>query len=659
MQIIVQNTENQRPSITVPADLCVEAGQTVTGVVTSTDGPSSGSQAASAVQLFAYGGMLPPATFTQTATGPSSARGTFTWSTSCADVARLPKQVLFKVSDTPTGTAPPLIDEKIWNITVVGPRPRNLVAAVSTSSSGRALLTWDRYVCQNATNIYIYRKEGPSGFVPGPCETGIPASAGYTRIGSVPANLTSFEDNNVDANGVARGLDRGKTYCYRIYAEFPLPAGGASIASNEACVTLPGRSARLTKVDVTTTDMANGQIQVAWTVPANGPAGFNGPTGYRLLRGEGVAPTTFSVVRITSGLNDTTYLDSRLNTRDIQYTYQVEFFFANSSGNAVTETSTPASSVYLTPQPNIANNTIRLSWTYQTPWDNSRRPVTIYRRTGAAGAFVQIATAPTGASGGTYIDNDPALRRYQTYTYYVRTEGQYAPTGPYASLLNRSQQAPASLTVPPCTPVLTLVPTNCDSLADLPEFPVRNQRYANTLRWQLGSQPAGCGDTIRSYNIFYRPDPVGPFTLIGTSTSPRFVHQNLTAPGGCYAVQAVDLRGQRSDTSNVVCQEFCVFFKLPNIFTPNGDGFNDTFRPKNSSPLRRVHFQAFNRWGVKVFENTTTSEVFINWDGGGASGETTGTGKVSDGVYYYLAEVEFADAANTTRTFKGWVEIMR
>ena len=185
MQIIVQNTENLRPTITVPTDLCVEAGQTVTGVVTATDGASNGSQLASAVRLFAYGGMLPPATFTQTATGPSSARGTFTWSTSCADVARLPKQVLFKVSDTPTGTAPPLIDEKVWNITVVGPRPRNLVATVSTTNSGHVQLNWDRYVCSNASTIYIYRKEGPSGFVPGPCQTGIPASAGYTRIGSV------------------------------------------------------------------------------------------------------------------------------------------------------------------------------------------------------------------------------------------------------------------------------------------------------------------------------------------------------------------------------------------------------------------------------------------------------------------------------------------
>jgi gliding motility-associated-like protein len=119
----------------------------------------------------------------------------------------------------------------------------------------------------------------------------------------------------------------------------------------------------------------------------------------------------------------------------------------------------------------------------------------------------------------------------------------------------------------------------------------------------------------------------------------------------------------RSDTSNVACQDNCVFFVLPNIFTPNGDAQNAVFRPKNSSPVRRVRFQAFNRWGVKVFENVTTAAdpVLINWDGGGPVGES-GNGnspKVSDGIYYYLAEVEFADFANTKRSFKGWVEVRR
>ncbi|WP_139147376.1 gliding motility-associated C-terminal domain-containing protein, partial [Hymenobacter lapidarius] len=81
------------------------------------------------------------------------------------------------------------------------------------------------------------------------------------------------------------------------------------------------------------------------------------------------------------------------------------------------------------------------------------------------------------------------------------------------------------------------------------------------------------------------------------------------------------------------------------------------------SPVRRIRFQAFNRWGVKVFENVTTSadRVLINWTGNSQSSESgasTST-RVSGGIYYYLAEVEFADFANTKRTYKGWVEVVR
>jgi hypothetical protein len=78
--------------------------------------------------------------------------------------------------------------------------------------------------------------------------------------------------------------------------------------------------------------------------------------------------------------------------------------------------------------------------------------------------------------------------------------------------------------------------------------------------------------------------------------------------------------------------------------------------------VRRIRFQAFNRWGVKVFENTTTADspVLINWNAGGpAGGDFGATARVSGGIYYYLAEVEFADFANTKRTYKGWVEVVR
>src|SRR6476661_889188 len=480
MQNIVRATNNIRPTITVPADICVVAGTPVTGTVTATDGSAPGA-GPSPITLFAYGGMLPPATFTQTQTGPPLASGTFRWTPDCSNIAQLPQQVVFKAQDTPQSPVdPPLIDQRVWRITVVGPPPQNLQAARRISPVGLStLLTWNRYLCQNASAIYIYRKENPSTFNPGPCETGIPASAGYTRIATVTAATQSFIDENM-VNGVARGLDRGKTYCYRIYAEFPLPAGGASIASQEACITFPGRVAQLTNVDVDRTDATNGQITVRWTQPrtADNNLSFDGPAGYRISRGQGLNPT-FTALRTITSLTDTVLVDTGLNTQDQQYTYKLEFFYAASStpgAQEVVETAPTASSVRIATVPNGLSNEITVSWSYQVPWDNTQRPVTIYRRQ-AGGSFTSVGTAPTTATGGSYVDRDPSLRKFQTYCYYVQTEGRYLPTGYLSSLLNKSQERCAELTDQPCTPVLTLLPTNCDSLAALPEFPTATQRY--------------------------------------------------------------------------------------------------------------------------------------------------------------------------------------
>jgi len=55
--------------------------------------------------------------------------------------------------------------------------------------------------------------------------------------------------------------------------------------------------------------------------------------------------------------------------------------------------------------------------------------------------------------------------------------------------------------------------------------------------------------------------------------------------------------------------------KLPNAFTPNGDGTNDAFGPvsiDNCDLFRVVEFKIYSRWGEKVFSTKTDGE---KWDG--------------------------------------------
>lgn len=77
-----------------------------------------------------------------------------------------------------------------------------------------------------------------------------------------------------------------------------------------------------------------------------------------------------------------------------------------------------------------------------------------------------------------------------------------------------------------------------------------------------------------------------------------------------------------------------VELKIPNIFTPNGDGKNDYFEIgyKNGHPINdlNVYFLShklviFNRWGRIVYESTNYQN---DWDGG----------NLPDGTYFYVLD---------------------
>ncbi len=663
MQIIIQAVNNLPPVLTVPPDICVVADTPVTLTVSATDG--SGPDApASNVVLSAFSGILPPATFRQNNVG-TTVTGTFRWtpgnsavpgSTTApggSNVADQPYIVVFRAQDTPpnSGTQP-LVDIRPVRITVVGPPPQNLRATPSGTPGGPtgtpgglvSVLTWDLYKYQNASEILIYRKENPSNFNPGPCDTGIPPSAGYTQVGTVPVTATTFSDN--------QGLVRGKTYCYRIYAKFPLPAGGASIASAEACLTFNGRSAMLTNVDVNTTNTATGQITVKWTQPKADVGTFASPT-YRLSRSIGTGTPT--LVATITNLADTTYVDRGLNTVANQYTYSLTFQ-SGAGSTLVQETAPTATSVRTSLVANGIARSITVNWAYNVPWDNSQQPTRIYRRDPGSATFNQIATVTPSATNGTYVDQN--LVTGQEYCYYVQTTGQYPNYSFLRNLLNNSQQLCTTLQAVPCTPVLTLQVVNCDSLAALGSYLPVNQTYQNNLRWTVGNTPTGCEANAVYYRIFRSDTEGGPYVLIDSTTQRTYSDRNRPRPTYCYKVQAVAASGQRSGLSNSACQADCVFFILPNIFIPGSNSTaNQVFRPKTTSPLLRTKIQIFNRWGRKVYESDR--DPYINWTGGGVAGESGTSGMVSGGIYYYLAEVEFDDAAKTKRTYKGWVELVR
>jgi gliding motility-associated-like protein len=117
---------------------------------------------------------------------------------------------------------------------------------------------------------------------------------------------------------------------------------------------------------------------------------------------------------------------------------------------------------------------------------------------------------------------------------------------------------------------------------------------------------------------------------------------------GSFFVSVTDFNGCESFDEMSLELADCTL-DLPNIFTPNGDGQNDTWRIITELP-DYFNLVVYNRWGRKVYESI---EVGSYWDGSHyKSGEDC-----SDGVYYYILQVRDFEGANRGQT--GYVMLIR
>lgn len=93
-----------------------------------------------------------------------------------------------------------------------------------------------------------------------------------------------------------------------------------------------------------------------------------------------------------------------------------------------------------------------------------------------------------------------------------------------------------------------------------------------------------------------------------------------------YQLMVTDFCGDTaSDYTNVNVIMDCKL-KIPNVFTPNGDGKNDEFVVTGIG-MKTFSISIFDRWGKKVFESTDIKE---SWNGKSAD----------DGTYYYMIKAE-------------------
>jgi gliding motility-associated-like protein len=200
----------------------------------------------------------------------------------------------------------------------------------------------------------------------------------------------------------------------------------------------------------------------------------------------------------------------------------------------------------------------------------------------------------------------------------------------------------------------------------------------------------GCTSLTRNYNVEIWPLPIAAFGISTDPTLPGgiFVHDILgmvdssintsewywdfgdgttsTATNpyhsyyetGTYTIQLVTRSGLECLDTVSIDVDVVEGLIVPNVFTPNNDGWNDVFNIRTSA-VGPYKLEIYNRWGNVIFENTSP---LISWDGTTAAGVPA-----SAGTYFFViskAEMLSGNAINNELdnfNYKetGWLQLLR
>ena len=96
-------------------------------------------------------------------------------------------------------------------------------------------------------------------------------------------------------------------------------------------------------------------------------------------------------------------------------------------------------------------------------------------------------------------------------------------------------------------------------------------------------------------------------------------------------------------------------YTLPNVITPNGDGFNDVFEPKVTglSLITGAKTVIFNRWGNILWD---TDDPLIQWDGKSKQTKMD----CPQGTYFYITDITYVDTTGEEKLhLQGSITIVR
>lgn len=152
-------------------------------------------------------------------------------------------------------------------------------------------------------------------------------------------------------------------------------------------------------------------------------------------------------------------------------------------------------------------------------------------------------------------------------------------------------------------------------------------------------------DTVLCDGSHLTIKPFQPFNAYLWSDGTTNPEIDIYSPG-TYWLKVTDNNGcDGTDTLNVSLKNCNGIFNVPNIFSPNGDGVNDTWKILFLNGITDASVDVFNRYGQRVFHSIGYNK---EWDGK-FSGQD-----LPIGTYYYIIKSSLQD-----RPLSGSVTIIR
>ena len=147
-----------------------------------------------------------------------------------------------------------------------------------------------------------------------------------------------------------------------------------------------------------------------------------------------------------------------------------------------------------------------------------------------------------------------------------------------------------------------------------------SENYVAKLSWSAYQK---WHSGVKQYQIFFRDNKTFKLLGIVDSSKKEYNYEFLDTKMDdslCFRIRAIkDTSIDLESWSNVVCLVSDPQLWVPNVFSPNRDGYNEVFIPKailifnkTGNPILDYHLEIYNRWGEKVFE---TFDASVGWDG--------------------------------------------